>query len=162
MSAAWQRVLDRHADLFEEIEEGASVAVVPRSVVAPVCDPAPMLLWVREPDGMTARSAEFSGFKTLASDLLLVTNDGTLETALSRDEPRSTEPYTSSVEMWRKRGIFSSLTASTSVKTPKTSVFRNSSGSISARSTGVAAAKLTTASTPRITSRTSVASQMSP
>jgi len=87
MSAAWQRVLDRHADLFEEIEEGASVAVVPRSVVAPVCDPAPMLLWVREPDGMTARSAEFSGFKTLASDLLLVTNDGTLETALSRDEP---------------------------------------------------------------------------
>ena len=87
MSAAWQRVLDRHADLFEEIEEGASVAVVPRSVVAPVCDLAPMLLWVREPDGMTARSAEFSGFKTLASDLLLVTNDGTLETALSRDEP---------------------------------------------------------------------------
>jgi hypothetical protein len=87
MPAAWQRVLDRHADLFEEIEEGASVALVPRSVAAPVCDPAPMLLWVREPAGMTARGGEFSGFKALSADLLLVTNDGTLEAALARDEP---------------------------------------------------------------------------
>ncbi len=87
MSAAWQSVLDRHADLFEEIEEGASVAVVPRRVVAPVCDPAPMLVWVREPQGMAARSGEFSGYKALASDLLLVANEGTLEAALSLEEP---------------------------------------------------------------------------
>ncbi len=87
MFAAWQRVLDRHAELFEEIEPGASVAVVPRSVVAPVCDPAPMLVWVREPEGMAARGGEFSGFKTLDSDLLLVTNEGTLDAALARDEP---------------------------------------------------------------------------
>ena len=87
MFAAWQRVLDRHAELFEEIEEGASVAVVPRSVVAPVCDPTPMLVWVREPDGMTACSGEFSGFKALSADLLLVANEGTLDAALARDEP---------------------------------------------------------------------------
>jgi hypothetical protein len=87
MSAAWQRVLDRHAELFEEVEPGASVAVVPRSVVAPVCDPAPMLVWVREPSGMAARSGEFSGFKALSADLLLVTNEGTLDAALARDEP---------------------------------------------------------------------------
>src|SRR5947209_19372276 len=30
----------------------------------------------------------------------------------SRDAPRSTEPYTSSVEMWTRRGILRSLTAS--------------------------------------------------
>lgn len=89
MSAAWQSVLDGHAELFEEIEEGASVAVVPRSVVAPVCDPAPMLLWVREAGGMAARAGEFSGYKALRSDLLLVANEGTLEAALARDEPLS-------------------------------------------------------------------------
>lgn len=87
MFAAWQRVLDRHAELFEEIEEGASVAVVPRSVLAPVCDPAPMLVWVREPEGMTARRGEFCGFKALGADLLLVANEGTLDAALTRDEP---------------------------------------------------------------------------
>src|SRR5438034_725330 len=53
----------------------------------------------------------------------------------SRDAPRSTEPYTSSVEMWTRRGILRSLTASNSVWTPKTSVRKNSSGSMSDRST---------------------------
>jgi len=87
MLAAWQGVLDRHVDLFEEIEVGASVAVVPRRVVAPACAPAPMVLWVREPGGMAARAGEFSGYKALSSDLLLIANDGTLEAALARDEP---------------------------------------------------------------------------
>src|SRR3989304_5950144 len=40
--------------------------------------------------------------------------------SLSRDDPRSTEPYTSSVEMWTKRGMPRSLTASSSVNTPNT------------------------------------------
>jgi hypothetical protein len=87
MIEAWQSVLDRHAELFEEIEEGVSVAVVPRRSVAPVCEPVPMLLWVREPEGMAVRRGQFGGFKALSSDLLLVANDGTLEAALSRDEP---------------------------------------------------------------------------
>ena len=82
--------------------------------------------------------------------------------SLSRDEPRSTDPYTSSVLMCRNRGIFSSRTASSKVKTPNTSVFKNASGSISERSTCDSAAKLTMASTPRLASRTIVPSQMSP
>ena len=87
MLEAWQSVLDRHAELFEEIEEGVSVAVVPRRALAPVCDPVPILLWVREPEGMAVRPGQFGGFKGLASDLLLVTNDGTLEAALAREQP---------------------------------------------------------------------------
>ena len=87
MVSAWQRVLDRHADLFAEIEEKASLAIVPRRVVAPVCDPVPMLLWVREPDRMAARPGQFGGFKALSSDMLLVANDGTLEAALAGEEP---------------------------------------------------------------------------
>src|SRR5207247_409648 len=53
-------------------------------------------------------------------------------------------------------------TAASSVKTPKTSVRRNPSGSTSERSTCDSAARFTMASTPRATSRTSLASQMSP
>ncbi len=82
-----QRVLDRHAELFEEIEQEASLAIVPRRTVTPVCDPAPMILWVRKPEGMAARAGEFAGYKALSSDLLLITNDGTLEAALACDEP---------------------------------------------------------------------------
>lgn len=87
MLAAWQGVLDRHAELFAEIEEGAAVAVVPRRFVAPACEPAPMLLWARERGGMAARAGEFSGYRALSADLLLIANDGTLEAALARDEP---------------------------------------------------------------------------
>jgi hypothetical protein len=87
MISACQSVLDKHEDLFTEVSDGASVAIVPRRAVAPTCDPVPMILWVREPEGMAARAGEFGGYKALSSDLLLVTNDGTLEAALERDQP---------------------------------------------------------------------------
>lgn len=87
MISACQSVLDKHEDLFAEVSDGASVAIVPRRAVAPICDPVPMILWVREPQGMAARAGEFGGYKALSADLLLVTNDGTLESALARDEP---------------------------------------------------------------------------
>jgi hypothetical protein len=95
--AAWQRMLDRHAMLFAETAHGASVAIVsryapggdgrPRPVVMPVCDAVPMLAWVREPQGMVARWAQFRGLKGLDADLLLVAGEGTLEAALAHDEP---------------------------------------------------------------------------
>jgi hypothetical protein len=87
MLAAWQGVLDRNGELFEEIEPSASLAIIGRRAALPVCDPAPMLLWVREKERMTARASEFSGYKHIASDLLLVANDGTMEAALAADEP---------------------------------------------------------------------------
>lgn len=87
MISAWQFVLDKHEDLFTDVADGASVAIVPRRSVAPVCDPVPMIVWAREPQGMAARAGEFAGFKALSSDLLLITNDGTLEAALAREEP---------------------------------------------------------------------------
>ncbi|HEY5896139.1 MAG TPA: hypothetical protein VIV54_01150 [Burkholderiales bacterium] len=87
MLAGWQSVLDRHAELFTEIADGAAVAVVPRRAVAQVCEPVPMLLWIREEEGMAARAGEFGGYKSVAADLLLVANDGTLEAALAGEEP---------------------------------------------------------------------------
>lgn len=87
MLAGWQSVLDKHEELFTDVSDGASVAIVPRRSVAPLCDPVPMIVWVREREGMAVRTGEFGGYKALSSDLLLVTNDGTLEAALARDEP---------------------------------------------------------------------------
>lgn len=95
----WQRVLDRHADLFAEVAPGASIAIVARhsqgadgrsrANVMPVTDPVPMLTWVREPQGMTAREREFRGLKGLESDVLLIAAEGALEAALAHDHPLS-------------------------------------------------------------------------
>jgi len=98
-SAAWQQVLDRHAELFTETAEGASVALVPRfargadgrqrPTVMPVSEPVPMLVWQRERQAMRARDAEFRGLKGLDSDLLLIAGEGTLEEALAHERPFS-------------------------------------------------------------------------
>jgi hypothetical protein len=98
-AGGWQQVLDRHAELFAETAEGASVALVPRfargadgrprPTVMPVADPAPMQLWVREPEAMAARDAEFRGLKALVSDMLLIAGDGALAEALAHERPFS-------------------------------------------------------------------------
>jgi len=95
--AAWQRVLDRNAALFEETVAGASIAIVPRfapgsggkprPTVMPVSDPVSMLVWVREERGMVAREGQFRGLKGLPADLLLVAGEGALEAALDHAEP---------------------------------------------------------------------------
>jgi hypothetical protein len=95
----WQRVLDRHAELFAETTEGASVAIVPRfargadgrqrPTVMPVSEPLPMLLWLREPGAMLVRDAEFRGLKGLVSDLLLIAGEGALDEALAHERPFS-------------------------------------------------------------------------
>ncbi|MBI2752036.1 MAG: hypothetical protein HYX46_00735 [Betaproteobacteria bacterium] len=95
----WQRVLDRCADLFAEVAPGASIAVVARhsqgadgrrrANVMPVTDPVPMLIWVRETQGMMVREREFRGLKGLESDVLLIAAEGALEAALAHQYPLS-------------------------------------------------------------------------
>ena len=91
--ASWQDVLDRHADLFAEVQAGASIALAPgsppRANVKQVRDPVPMQLWLRGPDRMAVVTGEFHGLKTLASDALLLPEEGALENALAHDQPMS-------------------------------------------------------------------------
>jgi hypothetical protein len=54
-----------------------------------VVDSVPMLLWLREPEGMKVRSGEFRGLKTLDSDVLLFADDGALDVALAHQFPLS-------------------------------------------------------------------------
>jgi hypothetical protein len=95
----WQPVLDAHVGLFEPLALGASVALVPRwredaqgvrrANIMPKTDPVPMQLWLREPLAMRARSSIFTGLASLASDVLLIAEDGALETALTHERPLS-------------------------------------------------------------------------
>ncbi len=97
MTTTWQDVLDRHAELFDDVMPGASIAIVDRysermdgarrANVMPVTDPVPMRVWLREPQGMAAREAEFNGLQGLAADVLLVSNEGALEAALAHHHP---------------------------------------------------------------------------
>jgi hypothetical protein len=90
---SWQEVLEGSPELFGEVVPGASVAVVtgspPRSNIGQVVDPAPMLLWSRETEGMKVESGEYRGLKTLASDILLLPEGGALEAALAHRYPMS-------------------------------------------------------------------------
>jgi hypothetical protein len=98
-TAEWQPVLDAHAELFEALVSGASVALVPRwsedaqarrrANVMPKTDPVPMQLWLREAQEMRVRDGVFTGLAQLASDLLLIAEDGALEAALEHDRPLS-------------------------------------------------------------------------
>jgi hypothetical protein len=95
----WQPVLDAHVGLFEPLVINASVALVPRwrvdaqgerrANVMPKTDPLPMQLWLREPQAMRVRDGIFTGLASLASDVLLVTEDGALEAALAHERPLS-------------------------------------------------------------------------
>lgn len=93
MTASWQEVLEGSAELFAEVIPGASVAIVPgsppRSNIGQVVDPAPMQLWSREASGMKVGAGEYRGLKTLPSDVLLLPDDGALETALAHPYPMS-------------------------------------------------------------------------
>jgi hypothetical protein len=91
--ASWQEVLDLSPELFAEVVPWASVALVqgspPRSNIGQVVDPAPMQLWLREAEGMKVGEGEYRGLKTLASDILLLPENGALETALAHSYPMS-------------------------------------------------------------------------
>lgn len=97
--ADWQPVLDAHAELFETVVVDASVALVPRwtvdihgrrrANVMPRTGPVSMQLWQRDSGGMGARGGVFTGLASLASDLLLIAEDGALEAALEHERPLS-------------------------------------------------------------------------
>lgn len=95
----WQPVLDAHVGLFEALVPGASVALVPRwredaqgvrrANVMPRTEPVPMMLWLREAQAIRVRDGIFTGLASLASDVLLIVEDGALDVALAHERPLS-------------------------------------------------------------------------
>jgi hypothetical protein len=95
----WQPVLDVHVELFEPLATGVSVALVPRwredsqglrrANIMPKTEPVPMMLWLREAQAMRVREGIFTGLASLASDVLLIVEDGALDVALAHERPLS-------------------------------------------------------------------------
>ncbi|MBZ0143467.1 MAG: hypothetical protein KJZ92_15975 [Rhodocyclaceae bacterium] len=88
--ADWQRMLDRHAELFSEMTPGSSVAIVPKegSGIQPGKHVAglmaaegagEMLRWEVVPGGMHAERVPYRGFQEAKVDLLFVADDEAME-----------------------------------------------------------------------------------
>jgi len=71
----------------------ASVAIVrgspARRHIGQVVQATPMQLWRRQVDGMRVAEGQYEGLNTLASDILLLPEDGALEAALAQRHPMS-------------------------------------------------------------------------
>jgi hypothetical protein len=94
--AAWQRVIDGYAPLFEPLATGAAVGVVSRffvdangtrrSAAMPSTPALPMLEWRKRDDCMCAQPGTYRGLEGLGVDLLFLAGDGALEAVLAREE----------------------------------------------------------------------------
>jgi len=89
---SWQSMLDRHRELFVEMQPGSRIGFVSReaSGILPgkhlegvqVATEVPMLAWQLENDGMSARIERFAGMASTKVDLLLVADEEALATML--------------------------------------------------------------------------------
>jgi hypothetical protein len=94
--AAWQRLVDGYAPLFEPLEASAAVGLVPRhftdangarrSAAMPATPALPMLEWRKRGDRMVAQAGTYRGLDGPGVDLLFLAGDGALEAVLARDE----------------------------------------------------------------------------
>jgi hypothetical protein len=94
--AAWQRLLDGYAPLFEPLARGAALGLAPRffadasgarrAAAMPSTPPLPMLEWRRRDATMRAQPGSYRGLGALDVDLLFLAGDGALEAVLAREE----------------------------------------------------------------------------
>jgi hypothetical protein len=94
--AAWQRVIDGYAPLFEPLATGAAVGLVPRffvdatgtrrSTAMPSTPALSMIEWRKCDQGMRAQPGTYDGLAGLGVDLLVLAGDGALEAVLAREE----------------------------------------------------------------------------
>ena len=94
--AAWQRVIDGYAPLFEPLATGVAVGLAPRffvdaigtrrSTAMPSTPTLSMIEWRKCDQGMRAQPGTYDGLAGLGVDLLFLAGDGALEAVLARAE----------------------------------------------------------------------------
>ncbi|HSD53084.1 MAG TPA: hypothetical protein VLC47_02930 [Burkholderiales bacterium] len=94
--AAWQRVIDGYAPLFEPLATGVAVGLAPRffvdaigtrrSTAMPSTPMLSMIEWRKCDQGMRAQPGTYDGLARLGVDLLFLAGDGALEAVLARAE----------------------------------------------------------------------------
>lgn len=83
--ARWQPMLDRHATLFGELQDGCRIGIVRREGAAPAAD---MVVWQARAGRLVAGECAFRGFENAGVDVLLSGDDeamAELEMALDGD-----------------------------------------------------------------------------
>ena len=86
-TAAWQLLLDGQRPLFTELLDGATVALVARTVAD--AGAGPMLAWVAQDGRMTARPSTFAGYRDTVADLFMVFPEDTLAGL----DPAAADPF---------------------------------------------------------------------
>ncbi len=75
-AAAWQVLLDRHAELFADLDEGARIGVARRDDVNQAG--AVMVVWEIEDGKAKAKEQPFPGYQEAKVDVMLVGDDGAM------------------------------------------------------------------------------------
>ncbi|MEZ5788104.1 MAG: hypothetical protein R3D62_16895 [Xanthobacteraceae bacterium] len=71
----WQALLDRHAEVFQDMEAGARIGVLSKDAFEP---PATMVVWQATEQGMQAGYEPFPGFERVKIDLLFIADEATI------------------------------------------------------------------------------------
>ena len=95
----WQTLLDRNAELFQDIQAGARIGVLSKDDFEP---PATMVVWEATEQGMRAGYEPFPGFEQVKIDLLFIADETTI---LGMHDPSAGAPFRQIKTKLRRRDI---------------------------------------------------------
>ena len=95
----WQTLLDRNAELFQDIQAGARIGVLSKDDFEP---PATMVVWEATEQGMRAGYEPFPGFEQVKIDLLFIADETTI---LGMHDPSAGVPFRQIKTKLRRRDI---------------------------------------------------------
>lgn len=94
--AAWQRLIDGYAPLFDPLADGAAIGLAARyfadaggarrAAAMPSTPPLPMLVWRKRGGRMVVQAGAYRGLDGLGVDLVFLAGDGALPAVLARAE----------------------------------------------------------------------------
>ena len=95
----WQTLLDRNAELFQDMQAGARIGVLSKNEFEP---PATMVVWEATEHGMRAGYEAFPGFEEVRIDLLFIADETTI---LGMHDPNSGAPFKDIKTKLRRRDV---------------------------------------------------------
>lgn len=95
----WQMLLDRNAEVFQDMQAGARIGVLSKDEFEP---PATMVVWEATEQGMRAGYEPFPGFENVKIDLLFIADEATI---LGMQDPVADAPFRQIKTKLRRRDI---------------------------------------------------------
>lgn len=95
----WQTLLDRNAEVFQDMQAGARIGVLSKDEFEA---PAIMVVWEATEQGMRASYEPFPGFEQVKTDLLFIADEATI---LGMQDPVADAPFKQIKTKLRRRDI---------------------------------------------------------